>query len=62
MVDFVKKVYKEAAGDLAEGEPVLDARVVQPAGKTMRDAFSSAVTQQAGTIVDWRVQQWRVKE
>ncbi len=61
MVDFVKKVQKKAAGDLLEGEPILDARVVQPAGTTMRNAFSAGVTQQSGGIVDLRVQRWRLK-
>ncbi len=62
MVDYVKKVQKKAGADLVEGEPILDARVVQPAGQTVRNAFSSAVLQQTGGIIDARVQRWRFKE
>jgi hypothetical protein len=59
MVDFATKVQKKAAADLTDGEVILDARVVQPAGKTMRNAFSSAVFQQTGALIDMRVQRWR---
>ncbi len=59
MVDFVKKVQKKAGGDLVEGEPILDARVVQPAGKTMRNAFSAAAIQHTGAFIDYRIQRWR---
>lgn len=59
MVDFAKKVQKKAAADLLDAEVILDARVVQPAGKTMRNAFSSGVLRQTGALIDWRVQRWR---
>ncbi len=38
MVDFAKKVAKHAAATFAPGEQLLDARVVQPRGATMRQA------------------------
>lgn len=61
MVDYIKKVQKKASGDLVEGEPILEARVVQPAGVTMRNAFSAAVMQQTGAMIDYRIQKWRQK-
>ena len=60
MVNFAKKVQKKAAQDLA-GEPILDARVVQPAGLTMRNAILAGVTQQAGALIGSRVAQWQAE-
>jgi len=59
MVDFAKKVKKKAGGDLLEGEPILDARVVQPAGKTMRNAIAAGVMVHTGAALDLRIQRWR---
>ena len=50
MVDFIKKVQKKAGGDLVDGEPVLEARVVQPAGQALRVAMSAAAWRQAGVL------------
>ncbi len=50
MVDFAKKVRKKAGGDLVDGEPILEARVVQPAGQALRIAMSAAAWWQTGAV------------
>lgn len=61
MVDFAKKVRKKASGDLSDGEEILDARVVQPAGKTFRNAFSAGAMQGVNAAIDGRIQHWRIR-
>lgn len=61
MVNFVKKVHKKAGHDLVAGETILDARVVQPAGKTMRDAISAGVMVHTGAVIDARLARWRAQ-
>jgi len=59
MVNFVKKVKKKAAGDLLPGEKILDARVVQPAGTTVRNAFAAGTRQMVrGSMTDYRIAAW----
>ncbi len=61
MVNFIGKVQKKAGHDLTEGETILDARVVQPAGMTVRNAVASGITQQGNAFIDQRVQRWRIR-
>lgn len=61
MVNFIGKVQKKAGHDLLADETILDARVIQPAGMTVRNAIIAGVTQQTNAVIDQRIQRWRFR-